>query len=136
VAVREEPLDFAERAVGDRPEVRLGRFGRHHGSSPPTDDRPAIRLPGISGIRFTLDTLETRRMVIRYTLRKIANGRPLSFWLDDLHNAGPATVNGLLRILAPSLVVSFCSSSTRPCTQSLEFTHSATVSRRSRSGAG
>jgi tetratricopeptide (TPR) repeat protein len=54
---------------------------------------------GPSGIRFTLDTLETRRMVIRYTLRKIGNGRPLLFWLDDLHNAGPATIEGLLRIL-------------------------------------
>ncbi len=50
---------------------------------------------GPSGIRFTLDTLETRRMVIRYTLRKIANGRPLLFWLDDLHNAAPTTYRGL-----------------------------------------
>ncbi|HEV8549543.1 MAG TPA: protein kinase, partial [Polyangiaceae bacterium] len=54
---------------------------------------------GPSGIRFTLDTLETRRMVIRYTLRKIANKRPLLFWLDDLHNTGPATIDGLMRIL-------------------------------------
>jgi eukaryotic-like serine/threonine-protein kinase len=54
---------------------------------------------GPSGIRFTLDTLETRRMVIRYTLRRIANKRPLLFWLDDLHNTGPATIDGLLRIL-------------------------------------
>jgi serine/threonine protein kinase/tetratricopeptide (TPR) repeat protein len=53
---------------------------------------------GPSGIRFTLDTLETRRMVIRYTLRKIAGGRPLLFWLDDLHNAGPATFEGFIRI--------------------------------------
>jgi serine/threonine protein kinase/tetratricopeptide (TPR) repeat protein len=54
---------------------------------------------GPSGIRFTLDTLDTRRMVIRYTLRKISRKRPLLFWLDDLHNAGPATIDGLLRIL-------------------------------------
>jgi tetratricopeptide (TPR) repeat protein len=54
---------------------------------------------GPSGIRFTLDTLDTRRMVIRYTLRKISHKRPLLFWLDDLHNAGPATIDGLLRIL-------------------------------------
>ncbi len=54
---------------------------------------------GPSGIRFTLDTLDTRRMVIRYTLRKIANGRPLLFWLDDLHNAAPTTYEGLRRIL-------------------------------------
>jgi tetratricopeptide (TPR) repeat protein len=37
-------------------------------------------------------------MVIRYTLRKIGGGRPLLFWLDDLHNASPATIEGLLRI--------------------------------------
>jgi len=53
---------------------------------------------GPSGVRFTLDTLETRRMVTRYTLRKIANGRPLLFWLDDIHNASPATIEGLLKI--------------------------------------
>ena len=40
-------------------------------------------------------------MVIRYTLRKIANKRPLLFWLDDLHNAGPATIDGLLRSAMP-----------------------------------
>lgn len=62
----------------------------------PMADQPI----GPSGIRFTLDTLETRRMVIRYTLRKIANGRPLLFWLDDLHNASATTFQGLLRILS------------------------------------
>ncbi|HEY8946935.1 MAG TPA: hypothetical protein VIM73_21980, partial [Polyangiaceae bacterium] len=62
----------------------------------PMADQPI----GPSGIRFTLDTLETRRMVIRYTLRKIANGRPLLFWLDDLHNASSTTFEGLLRILS------------------------------------
>ncbi|HET9954267.1 MAG TPA: protein kinase [Polyangiaceae bacterium] len=61
----------------------------------PMSDQPI----GPSGIRFTLDTLETRRMVIRYTLRRIANGRPLLFWLDDLHNAAPTTFEGLLRTL-------------------------------------
>jgi eukaryotic-like serine/threonine-protein kinase len=61
---------------------------------------PADQPVGPSGIRFTLDTLETRRMVIRYTLRRIAGGRPLLFWLDDLHNAGPTTVEGLLRIVS------------------------------------
>lgn len=55
---------------------------------------------GPTGIRFALDTLETRRMVIRYTLRKIAGGRPLLFWLDDLHNAAPTTFEGLQRILS------------------------------------
>lgn len=57
----------------------------------PMSDQPI----GPSGIRFTLDTLETRRMVIRHTLRRIANGRPLLFWLDDLHNAAPTTFEGL-----------------------------------------
>ena len=61
----------------------------------PMSDQPI----GPSGIRFTLDTLETRRMVIRHTLRKIANGRPLLLWLDDLHNAAPTTFDGLLRTL-------------------------------------
>ena len=37
-------------------------------------------------------------MVIRYTLRKISSGRPLLFWLDDLHNGGPATFEGFIRI--------------------------------------
>ena len=53
---------------------------------------------GPSGIRFSLDTLETRRMVIRYTLRKLAAGRPLLFWFDDLHHASEATFEGLVRI--------------------------------------
>ncbi len=53
---------------------------------------------GPSGIRFTLDTLETRRQVHRYTLRRVARGRPLLFWLDDLHHAGQTTFEGLLRL--------------------------------------
>lgn len=53
---------------------------------------------GPTGIRFTLDSLETRRMVIRYTLRKIAHGRPLVFWLDDLHHGTAGTFEGLKRI--------------------------------------
>lgn len=60
----------------------------------PMSDQPL----GPTGIRFALDTLETRRLVIRYTLRKIAHGRPLLFWLDDLHHATEATFDGLLRI--------------------------------------
>lgn len=63
--------------------------------SDPHGDQPI----GPSGIRFTLDTLETRRMVIRHTLRRIGGGRPLLFWLDDLHNAAQTTFEGLLRIL-------------------------------------
>ena len=53
---------------------------------------------GPSGIRFTLDSFETRRLVIRYTLRRIARGRPLVFFLDDLHNSGQTTFEGLLRV--------------------------------------
>ena len=53
---------------------------------------------GPSGIRFTLDTLEVRRHVIRYTLRRIAGQRPLLFFLDDLHHAAETTFEGLLRI--------------------------------------
>jgi serine/threonine protein kinase/tetratricopeptide (TPR) repeat protein len=59
---------------------------------------PGQEHAGPSGLRFTLDTLEVRRAVIRYTLRRIANGRPLLFWLDDLHHAGAATFEGLLKI--------------------------------------
>jgi tetratricopeptide (TPR) repeat protein len=53
---------------------------------------------GPSGVRFSLDTPEVLREVTRFTLRKIANGRPLFFFLDDLHNAADATLDGLLRI--------------------------------------
>ncbi len=55
---------------------------------------------GPSGIRFTLDTLETRRLVIRYALKRIARDRPLLFWLDDLHYAPAHTIEGLTRLLA------------------------------------
>src|SRR6185436_4739126 len=39
-----------------------------------------------------------RRQITRFTIRKIANGRPLLFFLDDLHNASEMVVDGLLRI--------------------------------------
>ncbi len=61
----------------------------------PISDEPI----GPTGIRFTLDTPETRRTVIRYALRRIARGRPLLLWLDDLHHAAPATIEGLVKIL-------------------------------------
>ncbi|MEB2312187.1 MAG: protein kinase [Sorangiineae bacterium] len=53
---------------------------------------------GPSGIRFTLDTIETQRLVHRYTIRRIAAGRPLLFWLDDLNHAGETTIDGFLRM--------------------------------------
>jgi len=62
--------------------------------NPPNGDVPV----GPTGIRFALDTLDTRRLVIRYTLRRVARGRPLLFWLDDLHLAAGTTFDGLLRI--------------------------------------
>jgi len=61
----------------------------------PIADQPI----GPSGIRFTLDTPETRRMVIRYTLRRIARGRPLLLWLDDLHHASDPSLEGHMRLL-------------------------------------
>ncbi|MBM4361108.1 MAG: AAA family ATPase [Deltaproteobacteria bacterium] len=59
---------------------------------------PGQTRVGPSGVRFTLDTLELRRLVIQYTIRRIAGGRPLLFYLDDLHHAAPATFEGLLKI--------------------------------------
>src|SRR5690606_2132414 len=47
---------------------------------------------------FTLDTLEIRREVVRYTLRKLAGGRPLLLFLDDIQNASQHTVEGLLQM--------------------------------------
>jgi eukaryotic-like serine/threonine-protein kinase len=61
--------------------------------SPPGSD-----YVGPTGVRFAVDTLETRRQVVRFALRRIAAGRPLLFFLDDLHNAAQTTLDGLLRI--------------------------------------
>jgi serine/threonine protein kinase/tetratricopeptide (TPR) repeat protein len=59
---------------------------------------PGSETLGPSGVRYTLDTLEVRRQVVRFTLRKLAGGRPLLFVLDDLHNAAQTTLEGLLKI--------------------------------------
>ncbi len=59
----------------------------------PMSDQPM----GPSGVRFTLDTVDARRMVTRYALRRIARRRPLLFWLDDLHHANDHTLEGLLK---------------------------------------
>jgi serine/threonine protein kinase/tetratricopeptide (TPR) repeat protein len=59
---------------------------------------PGSETLGPTGIRFTLDTLDVRRQVVRHTLRRISSRRPLLFFLDDLHNAGQTTLEGLLRI--------------------------------------
>lgn len=61
---------------------------------------PGSEAIGPTGVRFALDTLDLRRQVIRYTLRRIAAGRPLLFFLDDLHNAAQTTLDGLLKIHA------------------------------------
>ena len=53
---------------------------------------------GPSGVRFTLDTLSTRRAVSRHVVRKVGEGRKLLFWLDDLHNASESTFEGFRRM--------------------------------------
>ncbi len=53
---------------------------------------------GPTGVRFTVDSPGVRRQVTRFTIRKIANGRPLLLFLDDLHNASETVIEGLLRI--------------------------------------
>jgi serine/threonine protein kinase/tetratricopeptide (TPR) repeat protein len=59
---------------------------------------PGDERVGPSGVRFTLDTLELRRLVIQFTIRRIADGRPLLFFFDDLHHAPQTTFDGLLKI--------------------------------------
>jgi serine/threonine protein kinase/tetratricopeptide (TPR) repeat protein len=61
----------------------------------PMSDEPI----GPSGMRFALDTLETRRMVVRYTLRRIARNKPVLLWLDDLQHASDGAVEGLFDFL-------------------------------------
>lgn len=61
---------------------------------------PGSEFVGPTGVRFTLDTLDIRRQVVRFALRRIAAGRPLLFFLDDLHNAAQTTLEGLVRIHA------------------------------------
>jgi tetratricopeptide (TPR) repeat protein len=58
---------------------------------PPGGDSP----PGPTGIRFAVDTIETRRLVMRHVLKRIAGKRPLLFWLDDLHVAPQSTFEAL-----------------------------------------
>ena len=53
---------------------------------------------GPTGVRFTLDSPGVRRQVTRFTIRKIASGRPLLLFLDDLHNASETVIDGLIRI--------------------------------------
>ncbi|MFC1641684.1 AAA family ATPase [Myxococcota bacterium] len=60
----------------------------------PGSDRPL----GPSGVRFAVDTIETRRLVMRHVLSRIAGKRPLLFWLDDLHEAPPSTFDALTRL--------------------------------------
>lgn len=53
---------------------------------------------GPSGVRFTLDTLATRRTVSRHVVRRVGVNRKLLFWLDDLHNASESTFEGFRRM--------------------------------------
>ncbi|HEU5073158.1 MAG TPA: protein kinase, partial [Polyangiaceae bacterium] len=95
--------DTIERSLLDRWKVGRGdKNGRAWVAGAAEWFRPlgpvASAPQGPAGIRFTLDTLATRRMVVRYVMRKIAGGRPLLLWLDDLHHAGQATFEGLLKM--------------------------------------
>ena len=58
----------------------------------------ADHVLGPTGVRFRVDSPGVRRQITRFTIRKIAAGRPLLFFLDDLHNASEMVVDGLLRI--------------------------------------
>src|SRR5690606_6563637 len=60
----------------------------------PGEDAPV----GPSGMRFTLDTLSTRRTVSRHVVRRVGHNRKLLFWLDDLHNASESTFEGFRRM--------------------------------------
>jgi tetratricopeptide (TPR) repeat protein len=58
----------------------------------------AERTVGPTGVRFSVDSPAVWQQVTRFAVRKIANGRPLLLFLDDLHNAADTVVEGLLRI--------------------------------------
>jgi serine/threonine protein kinase/tetratricopeptide (TPR) repeat protein len=60
---------------------------------------PAADVPvGPSGVRFTIDTLATRRTVSRYVVRRIGHKHKLLIWIDDLQNASETTFEGFLRM--------------------------------------
>jgi serine/threonine protein kinase/tetratricopeptide (TPR) repeat protein len=63
----------------------------------PTPPQTEYRV-GPSGVRFTIDSPGVLQQVTRFTLRRIAGGRPLLFFLDDLHNAPGTVIDGLLKI--------------------------------------
>ncbi len=53
---------------------------------------------GPTGKRFALDRPELRWLVIRRTLERMGQDRPLLIWVDDLHHASPTTFEGLTRL--------------------------------------
>lgn len=53
---------------------------------------------GPTGVRFRVDSPGVRRQVTRFAVRRIARGRPLLLFLDDLHHASEHVVDGLLRV--------------------------------------
>lgn len=61
---------------------------------PPAPDEPSEAGP--AGRRFVLDKPELGRAIVRHALTRVAQGRPLALWLDDVHLAPPATAEGLL----------------------------------------
>ncbi len=60
----------------------------------PGEDAPI----GPSKVRFTLDTVATRRTISRHVVRRVGTDRKLLFWLDDLHNASASTFEGFKRM--------------------------------------
>jgi serine/threonine protein kinase/tetratricopeptide (TPR) repeat protein len=74
----------------DREDPAEGKSDRR------TRGRPQV---GPTGKRFTLDEPELRWLVIRRVLERIGRERPLLLWLDDIHNAPPTTLEGLVKIL-------------------------------------
>ncbi len=53
---------------------------------------------GPTGKRFTLDRPELRWLVIRRTLERLGRDRPILLWVDDIHEASAATLEGFVRL--------------------------------------
>lgn len=60
---------------------------------PPAPGEPTEVGP--AGKRFVVDNPEVSHAIVRHAFSRIAQGRPLCVWLDDLHLAGQATFDGL-----------------------------------------
>jgi serine/threonine protein kinase len=60
---------------------------------PPAPDEPTELGP--AGKRFVIDNPEVGHAIVRHAFSRIADGRGLCVWLDDLHLASQATFDGL-----------------------------------------